>query len=53
MASPPWAAVKGKGGLLYDRFGFQALILANLGVVVALVIILFTVKEPSLAERDR
>jgi MFS family permease len=42
------------GGLLYDRFGFQAPILANLvGVVVALVMILFAVKEPSLAEYDR
>lgn len=42
------------GGLLYDRFGFQAPILANLvGVVVALVIILLTVKEPPLAEHDR
>jgi len=42
------------GGLLYDRFGFQAPILANLvGVVVALVMILLAVKEPSLTERDR
>ncbi|MFB0534139.1 MAG: MFS transporter [Anaerolineae bacterium] len=42
------------GGLLYDRFGFQAPILANLvGVVLALVIILLAVKEPSLTERDR
>ncbi len=42
------------GGLLYERFGFRAPILANLvGVVVTLVIILLTVKEPSLAECDR
>ena len=35
------------GGLLYDRFGFQAPILANLvGVAVALVVILVVVKEP-------
>ncbi len=35
------------GGLLYDRFGFQAPILANLvGVVIALVAILVAVKEP-------
>jgi MFS family permease len=42
------------GGLPYDRFGFQAPILANLvGIIVALVIILVAVKEPPLAERDR
>ena len=36
------------GGLLYDRFGFQAPILANLvGVVIALVAIVVAVKEPS------
>ena len=36
------------GGLLYDRFGFQAPILANLvGVVIALVAIIVAVKEPS------
>jgi MFS family permease len=35
------------GGLLYDHFGFQAPILANLvGVVIALVAILVAVKEP-------
>ena len=35
------------GGLLYDRFGFQAPVLANLiGVVVALVVILVAVHEP-------
>lgn len=39
------------GGLLYDRFGFRAPILANLvGVVMALVTILLAVKEPSLTE---
>jgi MFS family permease len=42
------------GGLLYDRFGFQAPILANLvGAVVALTMILLLVKEPSLTERDQ
>jgi len=42
------------GGLLYDRFGFQAPILANLlGSVVALMMILLAVKEPSLTESDR
>jgi len=36
------------GGLLYDHFGFQAPILANLvGVVVTLVAIVVAVKEPS------
>jgi MFS family permease len=36
------------GGLLYDRFGFQAPILANLvGVVIALVAIVVAVREPS------
>jgi len=36
------------GGLLYDRFGFQAPILANLvGVAIALVAIVVAVKEPS------
>ncbi len=36
------------GGLLYDRFGFQAPILANLvGVVIALVAVVVAVKEPS------
>ncbi|MBM4466012.1 MAG: MFS transporter [Chloroflexi bacterium] len=36
------------GGLLYDRFGFQAPILANLvGVVIALVTIVVAVKEPA------
>ena len=36
------------GGLLYDHFGFQAPILANLvGVVLALVAIVVAVKEPS------
>ena len=35
------------GGLLYDRFGFQVPILANLvGVVIALVAIVVAVKEP-------
>jgi len=35
------------GGLLYDHFGFQAPILANLiGAVIVLVVILFGVKEP-------
>ena len=35
------------GGLLYDRFGFQAPILANLvGVAIALVAIIFAVQEP-------
>jgi len=42
------------GGLLYDRFGFQAPILANLvGVVIALAVIIVVVKEPQLAERDQ
>jgi len=42
------------GGLLYDRFGFQAPILANLvGAVVALTMILLMVKEPLLTEHDR
>ena len=42
------------GGLLYDRFGFQAPILANLvGVVAALAVILVAVKEPPLAESGR
>jgi MFS family permease len=37
------------GGLLYDRFGFQAPILASLvGVVIALVAIVVAVKEPAL-----
>ncbi|MFQ5814503.1 MAG: MFS transporter [Anaerolineae bacterium] len=36
------------GGLLYDRFGFQAPLLANLvGVVIALVAVVVAVKEPS------
>ncbi len=36
------------GGLLYDRFGFQAPILANLvGVVIALVAVVVAVKEPA------
>ncbi|HID87306.1 MAG TPA: MFS transporter, partial [Anaerolineae bacterium] len=36
------------GGLLYDRFGFQAPILANLvGVAIALVAIILAVREPS------
>jgi len=36
------------GGLLYDRFGFQAPILANLvGVAIALVAVVVAVKEPS------
>ncbi len=36
------------GGLLYDRFGFRAPILANLvGAVIALVTIVMAVKEPS------
>ena len=36
------------GGLLFDRFGFQAPILANLiGVTIALVAIVVAVKEPS------
>jgi MFS family permease len=36
------------GGLLYDHFGFQAPILANLvGVVIALVAVVVAVKEPS------
>jgi DHA1 family multidrug resistance protein-like MFS transporter len=36
------------GGLLYDRFGFQAPILANLvGVVIALVTIVVAVREPA------
>lgn len=36
------------GGLLYDRFGFQAPVLANLvGVVIALVTIVVAVREPS------
>jgi MFS family permease len=36
------------GGLLYDRYGFQAPILANLvGVVIALVAIVVAVREPS------
>jgi MFS family permease len=36
------------GGLLYDHFGFQAPILANLvGVIIALVAIVVAVKEPS------
>jgi len=35
------------GGLLYDRFGFQAPILANLvGITIALVGIIVAVKEP-------
>jgi MFS family permease len=35
------------GGLLYDRFGFRAPILANLvGVAIALAAIIFAVKEP-------
>jgi DHA1 family multidrug resistance protein-like MFS transporter len=35
------------GGLLYDRFGFQAPILANLvGVAIALVAIVVAVREP-------
>ena len=39
------------GGLLYDRFGFQAPILANLaGIVIALVVIIVMVKEPPSAE---
>lgn len=42
------------GGLLYDRFGFQAPILANLvGVVIALVAIIVAVKEPPLADSAR
>ena len=36
------------GGLLYDRFGFQAPILANLvGVAIALVAVVVAVKEPA------
>ncbi len=36
------------GGLLYDRFGFRAPILANLvGVAIALVAIILAVREPS------
>jgi len=36
------------GGLLYDRFGFRAPILANLvGLVIALVAIILAVREPS------
>lgn len=36
------------GGLLYDHFGFQAPLLANLvGVVIALVAIVVAVKEPA------
>jgi len=39
------------GGLLYDRFGFQAPILANLaGITIALVVIIVMVKEPPPAE---
>ena len=35
------------GGLLYDHFGFQAPIFANLvGVVIALVAIVVAVREP-------
>lgn len=42
------------GGLLYDRFGFQAPILANLvGVILALAVIVIAVKEPPPAERHR
>jgi len=42
------------GGLLYDRFGFRAPILANLvGVAIALGAIIVAVKEPSPAEAIR
>jgi MFS family permease len=41
------------GGLLYDRFGFQAPLLANLvGSSMALVLIFLAVKEPSPTEQD-
>jgi predicted MFS family arabinose efflux permease len=35
------------GGLLYEQFGFQAPLLANLaGVLIALVLIIATVRDP-------
>ena len=39
------------GGLLYEQFGFQAPLLANLvGVLIAMVLIILTVQDPQRAE---
>jgi len=47
LVSPHPPCKHGIGGLLFDRFGFQAPILANLiGVTIALVAIIVAVKEP-------